>query len=44
MEDIKALPLIIGELNVLILKGEIEGGVEFAGSQKIKVVNNIPSK
>ncbi len=44
MEEIKDLPLNIGELNTLTLIGETSDGIQFSGSQDILVVNNIPKK
>ena len=44
MEEVKALPLDIGELNTLQLVGLTYGDLEFWGEAEIMVVNNIPKK
>ena len=42
MNDIKALPLTIGETNVLKLVGLTTNGLAFWGEQTIRVMNNSP--
>jgi len=44
MDDIKGLPLIIGEFNTLLLIGMTEDGLAFTGSQEIKVIDIISNK
>lgn len=43
IEEIKALPLEIGEMNTMTLDGTKTDGEAFTGSGDILVVNNIPS-
>jgi hypothetical protein len=43
MEEIKGLPLNIGQMNTLTLTGVTKDGTTFTGSQDIKVINNIPA-
>ncbi len=43
MDEIKNLPLVIGEMNTLTLVGETSDGLVFTGSQDILVVNNTSS-
>lgn len=42
MTEIKDLDLNIGGMNTLVLTGETFEGVEFQGTQEIKVINVIP--
>ncbi|MBC2714373.1 MAG: hypothetical protein HF978_03605 [Desulfobacteraceae bacterium] len=42
MDDVKDLPLIIGELNTLLLVGVTDDGLAFTGTQDIKVISIIP--
>jgi len=42
MTEIKGLPLNIGGMNTLVLTGKTIAGIEFSGSQEIKVINVIP--
>ena len=44
IEDIKGLPLNIGQYNTLTLTGQTKDGVHFVGSTEILVVNNVPKK
>ena len=44
MDDVKALPLIIGELNTLRLLGATDDGLSFTGTQDIKVISVMPKK
>ena len=44
MEEIKDLPLIIGEYNTLTMVGQTAGGATFKGTQEIKVIEVIPKK
>lgn len=44
MNEIKKLPLAIGEYNTLLLIGKTEEGLTFSGSQNIKVVDVIPNR
>jgi hypothetical protein len=39
MEEIKELPLDLGGMNVLTLTGTTKTGIDFFGSQKIKVID-----
>jgi len=41
MTEIKGLPLNIGGMNTLVLTGKTIAGIEFSGSQEIKVINVI---
>lgn len=43
MEDVKDLPLYIGEMNTLTMVGLTIDGTTFSGSQEIKVINVIPA-
>ena len=42
MDDVKDLPLAIGELNTLLLLGATDDGLSFTGTQNIKVIDNTP--
>jgi hypothetical protein len=44
LNDVKDLPLAIGEYNALILKGITVSGESFEGSQEIMVISNVPRK
>ena len=44
MDDVKDLPLIIGELNTLLLLGATDDGLSFTGTQDIKVISVMPKK
>jgi len=44
MDDVKALPLAIGEYNTLTLKGVTINGESFEGSQEIMVISNVPRR
>lgn len=39
MDDVKNLPLDIGERNTLLLLGATDGGISFTGTQDIKVID-----
>lgn len=43
MDEVKDLPLNIGQYNTLMLRGETRTGQPFSGSQDILVINNIPA-
>ncbi len=43
IEDIKALPLNIGQLNTLTLIGTTTNGLTFTGTYAVKVINVMPS-
>ena len=43
MEDVKDLPLNIGEMNTLTMVGVLIDGSTFTGSQQIKVIEVIPA-
>ena len=43
IEEVKALDLNIGGLNTLTMVGETIAGIEFVGSQDIKVINVLPA-
>jgi ABC-type sulfate transport system permease component len=43
IEDIKSLPLNIGQLNTLTLLGTTKTGTTFTGSYDVMVINVIPS-
>ena len=43
IDDIKNMPLNIGEYNTLTLSGITCDGVLFSGSQEVKVINVIPA-
>ncbi len=42
MEDVKNLPLLIGEYNTLTFTGCTTNGEPFVGTQQILVINNVP--
>jgi len=42
MNDVKGLPLVIGEFNTLLLLGATDDGLSFTGTQDIKVINIMP--
>jgi hypothetical protein len=42
MDDVKNLPLDIGELNTLLLLGATDDGLSFTGTQDIKVIDVTP--
>ena len=44
MDEVKNLPLIIGELNTLLLLGATDDGLSFTGTQDIKVISVMPKK
>jgi len=44
MDEVKNLPLIIGELNTLRLFGVTDDGLSFTGAQDIKVISVMPKK
>ena len=44
IEEIKNLPLDIGEYNTLTLEGTTTSGEPFSGSQNILVIDNVPKK
>ena len=41
MEEVKSLPFEIGEMNTLLLTGTTVGGVNFWGTEEIKVIDVI---
>lgn len=43
MEEIKDLPFEIGEMNTLLLTGTTVTGLEFWGTEEIKVIDVIPA-
>ena len=43
MEAIKELPLVIGDLNTLMLTGYTVNGETFVGTQDIMVIDNVPA-
>lgn len=42
MDDVKDLPFIIGELNILTFVGFTDDGVAFTGTQDIKIIDVTP--
>jgi hypothetical protein len=42
MDDVKNLPLDIGEMNTLLLLGATDDGLSFTGTQDIKVIDVMP--
>lgn len=42
MDEVKDLPLAIGELNTLLLLGATDDGLSFRGTQDIKVIDITP--
>lgn len=42
MEEIKDLPFKIGEMNTLLLTGTTVAGLDFWGTEEIKVISKIP--
>jgi hypothetical protein len=42
MDDVKNLPLDIGEMNTLLLLGATDDGLSFTGTQDIKVIDVTP--
>ena len=44
MDDVKNLPLDIGELNTLLLLGATDDGLSFTGTQDIKVIDVAPKR
>lgn len=43
MEEIKALPFEIGEMNTLLLTGTTIGGLDFWGTEEIKIIDVVPA-